>query len=205
MLTSLASCVRRSLSIEIGEQVTSCCSPVGSAGKSRREIHWITWLLGLLIAIATAVVATPATASAAAGAWASTPTTSACCPTYAYATAASAVSATSTIRRSIYGSAAEDAATTIGDSQFGAKIGQHAGDFGLDASDPAARSYLRNLITDIRGNADEVRIGPWRGGGENYQFFRKGADVVVTKPDGSFVTILNGGENNGFYQGATPR
>lgn len=105
--------------------------------------------------------------------------------------------------------AAEDLpAMTIDDAQFGAKVGKHAGDYGLNPADPAARDYLRNLITDIRGNADEVRIGPWNpkgGGGDAYLFFRQGSDVVVTQPDGSFVTILKGGENNGWFQGATPR
>ena len=41
------------------------------------------------------------------------------------------------------------------------------------------------------------------GGGSNYYFYRKGVDVVVTKANGEFVTILKGGVQNSWYQGAT--
>jgi hypothetical protein len=97
---------------------------------------------------------------------------------------------------------------SISDAQFGAKIGKHASDYGLNPADPAARMYLRNLIDDVRNNPDEVRVGPWHptsGGGNGYLFFRQGSDVVVAKPDGSFVTILRGGQSSGWFKGATPR
>jgi hypothetical protein len=97
---------------------------------------------------------------------------------------------------------------TIEDSQFGQKIGQHARDFGLDPADQEARAFLRGRIEDIRTNFDEVRQGPWNpkgGGGSDYLFFRQGSDVVVARGDGSFVTILRGGEANGWYRGSTPR
>ena len=42
---------------------------------------------------------------------------------------------------------------------------------------------------------------PSAGGGSNYYFYRKGADVVVTKANGEFVTILKGGVQNSWYQG----
>lgn len=34
-------------------------------------------------------------------------------------------------------------------------------------------------------------------------FFRKGNDVVLTKPDGTFVTVMKDGVNNKQFQGAT--
>ena len=56
-------------------------------------------------------------------------------------------------------------------------------------------------------NPEESRQGAWNpsaGGGSNYYFVRKGVDVVVTKANGEFVTILKGGVQNSWYQGATP-
>ena len=107
------------------------------------------------------------------------------------------------------GTAAEDLpALTVDDAQFGAKVGKHAADYGLSPADPAARQYMRNLITDIRANPDEVRVGPWHpqaGGGNGYLFFRQGSNVVVTQPNGSFVTILKGGVDNGWFRGAITR
>jgi RHS repeat-associated protein len=97
---------------------------------------------------------------------------------------------------------------TIENSQFGQKVGQHAQDFGLNPADPEARSLVREYIEDIRANFDEVRQGPWNpkgGGGSDYLFFRQGTDVVVTKGDGTFVTILQGGDSNGWFQGSIPR
>lgn len=99
-------------------------------------------------------------------------------------------------------------AMTIDDAQFGAKVGKHAQDYGLDPSDPAARSWVRGHIEDIRNSPDEVRQGPWNpkgGGGADYLFYRQGSDVLVTRGGGQFVTILNGGVSNGWFQGAAPR
>ncbi|MEF9672755.1 hypothetical protein QNM99_12635 [Pseudomonas sp. PCH446] len=55
-----------------------------------------------------------------------------------------------------------------------------------------------NRINDIGNNPDEVIPGTFAGqgvgGARGDVFFRiKGNDVVVTKPDGSFVTILKDG------------
>jgi RHS repeat-associated protein len=93
----------------------------------------------------------------------------------------------------------------ISDTQFGAKVGKHATDFGLDPADPAARAFVRRRITDIHANPTEVRQGPWNpkgGGGTDYFFYRQGEDVVVTRNTGDFVTILKGGESNSWFQGA---
>lgn len=53
---------------------------------------------------------------------------------------------------------------------------------------------------------EQVRQGLWRDGGtSDYLFFRQGDDVVVTKSDGSFVTILQGGAGNSWFLGAKSR
>jgi hypothetical protein len=94
----------------------------------------------------------------------------------------------------------------VDDAQFGKKVAKHARDFGLDPSDPAARDQVRGHIEDAHANPDEVRQGPWnpKGGGRaDDLFYRKGPDVVVTKSDGTFVTVLSGGEDNGWYKAAT--
>jgi hypothetical protein len=96
---------------------------------------------------------------------------------------------------------------TINDAQFGAKVGRHAQDFGLNPADPAARQTVRDLINNIYENPEEVRQGPWNpkgGGGADYLFYRQGADVVVTKSNDEFVTILKDGINNGWFKGASP-
>ncbi|HEX5113801.1 MAG TPA: hypothetical protein VFW65_01255 [Pseudonocardiaceae bacterium] len=94
----------------------------------------------------------------------------------------------------------------VDDSQFGTKIAKHARDYGLDPSDPADRAWMRGHIDDIADNPEQVKQGPWNpngGGASDDYFFRKGDDVVVTKRDGTFVTILKGGINNGWFKGAT--
>lgn len=96
---------------------------------------------------------------------------------------------------------------SIDDGQFGAKVGKHAADFRLDPADPEARAQVRAIINDIHDNFDEVRQGPWNpkgGGGSDYLFYRQGANVVVTQANGQFVTILQGGETNGWFQRAIP-
>ena len=95
----------------------------------------------------------------------------------------------------------------IDDSQFGAKIGKHAQDFGLNPADPADRQALRDTINNIYDNPDEIRQGPWNpkgGGGTDYLFYRQGDDVVVANSDNVFVTILKDGVGNGWFRGASP-
>jgi len=97
---------------------------------------------------------------------------------------------------------------SIDNAQFGMKVGKHAGDYGLSPADPAARSWILDHIKNIHANPDEVRQGSWNpngGGGTDYWFYRQGSDVVVTKGDGQFVTILKGGQSNGWFNGATPK
>lgn len=42
-----------------------------------------------------------------------------------------------------------------------------------------------------------VRTGEWRGQKEDVLFNIKGEDVVITKKNGEFVTVMKGGVNNG--------
>lgn len=91
--------------------------------------------------------------------------------------------------------------------QFGKKVGKHASDFGLDPGNPAHREWVRERIESIAKSPDEVRQGPWNprgGGGDDFLFFRQGDDVVVSKADGQFVTVLPGGSTNGWFNSATP-
>ena len=95
---------------------------------------------------------------------------------------------------------------SIDSGQFGKKVGKHAQDFGLDPGDAAARAWVRQRIETIHRSAEEVRQGPWnpKGGGANdHYFFREGSDVLVTDAAGEFVTILPGGQQNGWFGSAT--
>jgi RHS repeat-associated protein len=92
------------------------------------------------------------------------------------------------------------------DKQLGTKIGKHAGDFGLDPSSAADRETLETKIKDIASSPDQVRQGkynPKAGGGSDYFFFEQGSDVVITKSDGTFVSILSDGADNTWYKNAT--
>ena len=87
------------------------------------------------------------------------------------------------------------------DKQFGSKLGQHARDFGLDPSDAADRSRFREIVQDIATRPDRVAEGAFRGQGPGgaagpVSFRVKGPNVVVTKPDDEFVTVLKDGINN---------
>lgn len=90
----------------------------------------------------------------------------------------------------------------VSGKQFGHKIGKHASDYGFEPGDASARTWMRQHVDEIGRNPDEVRQGEWRGGCHDYLFYRKGSDVVVAKPDGTFVTILKDGEANSWFKGA---
>ena len=83
------------------------------------------------------------------------------------------------------------------EKQFGKKIGKHAKDYELDPSSKTDRDILCGIIDNIINNAEEVRIGYWRGQSEDVLFHILGEDVVLTKQNNEFITILKGGINNG--------
>ena len=92
---------------------------------------------------------------------------------------------------------------SVTNAQVGKKLGKHVEDFGGNASNAADRERVLNIINDIGTNPDKVVAGKFAGQGTEAGasrgdvFFRiKGNDVVVTKPDGSFVTILKDGVIN---------
>lgn len=91
---------------------------------------------------------------------------------------------------------------SIGSKQFGTKWGRHATDYGLDPASGSARSWFQGRLRDVHLNPDEVRRGAWRGGGENYFFFRQGDDLLITQPDGTFVTMFPGASTNGWFKSA---
>ncbi|MCU1681798.1 MAG: repeat-containing protein [Amycolatopsis sp.] len=83
------------------------------------------------------------------------------------------------------------------DVNVGQKWGKHSKDYALNPSDPDARAWYVNRVKEVRSSQDEVRQGPWNpegGGGYDYWFYRKGGDLVLTKGDGSFVTMFPMGE-----------
>ncbi|WWW33605.1 VENN motif pre-toxin domain-containing protein [Erwinia persicina] len=96
-----------------------------------------------------------------------------------------------------------NAAFSVSNAQLGKKLGKHVEDFGGKASNAADRKRVLDIINDIGSNPDKVIAGKFSGQGvgggasRGDVFFRiKGNDVVVTKPDGSFVTVLKDGINN---------
>lgn len=97
-------------------------------------------------------------------------------------------------------------ALRISDRQFGAKVGRHAPEFGLDPADAADRAKFLRIVEDIGRRPDRVIPGTFRGqarGARGPVSFRiKGRDVVVTSPEGEFVTILKNGVENPSVRGA---
>ncbi|WP_170863295.1 polymorphic toxin-type HINT domain-containing protein [Micromonospora sediminimaris] len=92
-----------------------------------------------------------------------------------------------------------------GMENFGKKWGKHSKDYRLNPGDASARDWFRNRIGEVRNSHDEVRRGPWNpdnGGGTDYWFYRKDEDLLVTRGDGTFVTMFPGASGNGWFNGA---
>lgn len=64
---------------------------------------------------------------------------------------------------------------------------------------------MNDIIDNIEKNSSEQRIGDWRGQNEEVLFFIKENDVVVSKQDGEFATILKGGIENARVKNARKR
>jgi filamentous hemagglutinin len=97
---------------------------------------------------------------------------------------------------------------SVTDKQLGKKLGRHVVDFGGDPSNADDRAAVISRINDIGANPDIDILGEFRGLGPDgsigpARFKIQGSDVVVTRPDGEFVTILkNGAEDNSFVKEA---
>ena len=88
------------------------------------------------------------------------------------------------------------------EKQFGKKVGKHARDFGLNPSLKSDRITFQEIVKNIVDNSDEIRIGEWRGQDEEVLFHIKGEDVVITKQDKEFVSVLKGGITNARVKNA---
>ena len=75
-------------------------------------------------------------------------------------------------------------------------------ELGLDVKNPEHRERFRCIINDTIENPDEKRYGFFRGQDEEVVFYIKGKNVVLTKKDGAFITILPGGTTNGRVKNA---
>ena len=92
------------------------------------------------------------------------------------------------------------------DKQFGKKVGKHAADWGLNAASAEDRRKMEQIIDDIYLHHDTpVRVGTWRGQVDEVLFYIKEENVVITKQDGEFVTILKGGKSSGRVKNARKR
>ncbi|MGP3944070.1 RHS repeat-associated core domain-containing protein [Streptomyces sp. 6N106] len=94
---------------------------------------------------------------------------------------------------------------SVNEKQFGKKWGKHAQDYSLDPADGSSRTWFRDRMSAIHNDPDEVRQGSWNpqsGGGEDYLFYRKGKDLLVTKADGEFVTMFPQDRPNGWFANA---
>ena len=91
------------------------------------------------------------------------------------------------------------------------------GDSQFDVDRPARGQQPAEAVVRLAEQAVEQRAGDqlerlgqgavvgalakarWRGGGRDHLFYRRGGDLVITKPDGQFVTILKDGSTNSYF------
>ena len=89
--------------------------------------------------------------------------------------------------------------------QYGKKMGEHARQWGLDPSLKEDRNKLESIIKNIFDNPDEIRIGSYRSQPYEVLFFAKGEDVVVTKQNNEYITVLKGGVHCARFKNARKR
>ena len=92
-------------------------------------------------------------------------------------------------------------AFSINEKQLGKKLGKHVQDFGGSPSNAADRQFVIDRINNIASKPDVVVAGTFKGQGVGgargpVKFYVKGSDVVVTKLNGDFITVLKDGINN---------
>ncbi len=86
--------------------------------------------------------------------------------------------------------------------QLGKKFGKHCSDWGLNPQSSDDRDKMKAITCDIKEHCEEVRIGAFNGQNEECLFYIKGDDVVITKQNNEFVTILKGGRKDGWVENA---
>lgn len=93
----------------------------------------------------------------------------------------------------------------VSSAQFGKKWGKHAQDYGLDPANPADREWFLNRMQEIHKGPHEVRIGPIMKDGPDNIMYRNGNDLLITKTDGTFVSMYPGENTSTWFANGTPR
>lgn len=93
----------------------------------------------------------------------------------------------------------------VNSAQFGKKWGKHAQDYGLDPANPAHRELFMRRMQEIHAGPHEVRIGLIMKGGPDNIMYRQGNDLLITKMDGTFVSMYPGGNTSTWFANGTPR
>lgn len=95
-----------------------------------------------------------------------------------------------------------DSGIIFTDKQRGKKFGKHCPDWGLSPSSSDDRDKMEDIIRNIVNFRDEIRIGKFNGQPDNVLFYIKGDDVVITKQDNEFVTVMKGGISDAWVKNA---
>lgn len=95
-----------------------------------------------------------------------------------------------------------DSGIIFTDKQRGKKFGKHCPDWELSPSSSDDRDKMEGIIRNIVNFRDEIRIGKFNGQPDNVLFYIKGDDVVITKQDNEFVTVMKGGISDAWVKNA---
>jgi hypothetical protein len=77
----------------------------------------------------------------------------------------------------------------------------NAMDYGLDPGDAAARAGFMSRIRNVHLNPDEVKFGKFGAYDEAFMF-RQGEDLLVTRTDGTFVSMYPGASTSSWFKNA---
>lgn len=95
-----------------------------------------------------------------------------------------------------------DSGIIFTDKQRGKKFGKHCPDWGLAPSSADDRKKMESIIRNIVNSCDEIRIGKFNGQHDDVLFYIKGDDVVITKQNNEFVTVMKGGISDAWVKNA---
>ncbi len=84
------------------------------------------------------------------------------------------------------------------------KLVQHAKDWdvSLSGGPQAVAARVEKIVWHFYNNVQIIKQGSWRGGIEDAFFYSNGKHIVVTKSDGTFITILKNAHANKWFQNA---